>query len=108
MCSCSLAGSKTSNCMRRSARGQEEEQKKLSGIDLYQGSERRPVIEPGGGLLWHCHTAVSTSLPAIYRIKVPDIGSRTVHSAPPGVMQEISASMPLQCIVDMCWWMPVR
>src|SRR6266699_6130087 len=39
-------------------------------------------------------------LPTKFRIIVPAIGSRPIHAMPPGIVQEKSASFPLQRIID--------
>src|SRR6266571_599571 len=76
-------------------------------VDLYQCSNRCPVIEPGSSAQRHGDAAVRTPLPAKLWIIVPEIGSRSIHAMPPGVVQEETSRSPLQCIVDVGWWVPV-
>src|SRR5258708_12281637 len=71
-------------------------------VDLYQGSDGCPVIEPGSGAQRHGDAAVRTPLPAELRIIVPAIGSRSIYAVPPGIMQEEPSRSPLQRVVDEC------
>src|SRR5258708_27327565 len=71
-------------------------------VDLYQGSDGCPVIEPGSGAQRHGDAAVRTPLPAELRIIVPAIGSRSIYAVPPGIMQEEPSRSPLQRVVDDC------
>src|SRR5260370_16917618 len=64
-------------------------------VDLYQGSDGCPVIEPGGGAQRHGDAAVRTPLPAELRIIVPAIGSRSIYAVPPGIIQEEPSRSPL-------------
>src|SRR5260221_13986199 len=76
-------------------------------VDLYQGSDGCPVIEPGSGAQRHGDAAMRTPLPAELRIKVPAIGSRSIYAVPPGIMQEEPSRSPLQRVVDECRRVPV-
>src|SRR5258708_19460148 len=76
-------------------------------VDLYQGSDGCPVIEPGSGAQRHGDAAVRTPLPAELRIIVPAIGSRSIYAVPPGIMQEEPSRSPLQRVVDECRRVPV-
>src|SRR6266446_366702 len=76
-------------------------------INLYQCSDRSPVIQPGGSFQRHSNAAMGAGLPAIGWIIVPHIGSGSVNCTPPGIMQEEATCSPLQCIVNMRWRIPV-
>src|SRR2546428_2529192 len=79
----------------------------LLRINLYQGPNGSPVIEPGSGVQRHSNTAMRTPLPAKFRIIVPAIGSRAIHAVPPGVVQEKTSRSPLQGIIDVGRRVPV-